>query len=53
MTVEQDPAAVAAGHYPRLERAVALAMDALAKAPPTAPKRRPFPVYGASGASPP
>jgi tricorn protease len=46
VTVEQDPAAVAAGHDPQLEQAVALALDALAKAPPTTPKRPAFPVYG-------
>ncbi len=43
--VDQDPAAVAAGHDPQLEKAVALAMDALAKAPSSTPRRPPFPVY--------
>ena len=46
--VEQDPAAVAAGHDPQLEKAVALAMEALAKTPSTAPRRPPFPIYGPS-----
>ncbi len=45
--VEQDPKAVAAGHDPQLEAAVALAMDQLAKTPPPQPERPPFPVYGA------
>jgi tricorn protease len=48
--VEMDPKAVAAGHDPQLEAAVALAMDALAKAPPPAtPTHPPFPVYGGGG----
>jgi tricorn protease len=50
-SVEQDPKAVAAGHDPQLEAAVALAMDALAKAPPPQPQRPPFPVYGAPAGS--
>ena len=45
-TVEQDPKAVAAGHDPQLERAVALAMAELGKAPSSEPKRPAFPVYG-------
>jgi tricorn protease len=49
--VEQDPKAVAAGHDPQLEAAVALAMDALAKNPPPRPERPPFPVYGGPAAS--
>ena len=43
--VEQDPKAVAAGHDPQLEAAVALAMDALKKTPPPAPRRPAFPNY--------
>ena len=43
--VEQDPKAVAAGHDPQLEQAVALAMAELAKSPPGAPQRPAFPVY--------
>ncbi|HEX4736996.1 MAG TPA: PDZ domain-containing protein [Allosphingosinicella sp.] len=49
--VEQDPKLAAAGHDPQLEAAVALAMQALAKAPPPEPQRPPFPVYGAPAAS--
>lgn len=48
--VEQDPALVAQGHDPQLEAAVALALQALASAPPAAPRRPPFPVYGAPAA---
>lgn len=47
--VDQDPAAVMAGGDPQLEKAVALAMDALAKNPPPQPKRPPFPLYGPDG----
>lgn len=47
--VDQDPAAVQAGGDPQLEAAVALALDALNKAPPPAPKRPPFPLYGPDG----
>lgn len=43
--VEQDPKAVAAGHDPQLEAAVAIAMKALAAAPPPQPQRPAFPVY--------
>jgi tricorn protease len=47
VTVEQDPKAVAEGHDPQLEAAVAVALQALAKSPPPAPPSRPpFPVYG-------
>ena len=47
IAVEQDPKAVAEGHDPQLEAAVAVAMEALAKSPPPAPPSRPpFPVYG-------
>ncbi|HEX3887717.1 MAG TPA: PDZ domain-containing protein [Phenylobacterium sp.] len=41
--VDQDPKAVAAGHDPQLETAVALAMQKLG--PVTAPPRPPFPIY--------
>jgi tricorn protease len=47
--VEMDPKAVAAGHDPQLEAAVALAIDQLAKSPPAAPRRPAFPDYGAPG----
>ena len=47
--VDQDPAAMMAGGDPQLEKAVALAMDALAKNPPLTPKRPPFPLYGPDG----
>lgn len=51
--VEQDPKAVAAGHDPQLEAAVALAMKALEKSPPPQPQRPSFPVYTAgSGGEP-
>jgi tricorn protease len=43
--VNQDPKAVAAGHDPQLERAVAEAMAALKANPPPQPHRPPFPVY--------
>ena len=43
--VEQDPKAVAAGHDPQLEAAVAIAMKALASAPPPQPQRPAFPSY--------
>ena len=43
--VEQDPKAVAAGHDPQLEAAVALAMERLGKEPLPAPVRPKFPVY--------
>ena len=41
--MEQDPKAVAAGHDPQLETAVALALQKLG--PQTPPPRPPFPVY--------
>lgn len=47
--VDQEPAAVMAGGDPQLEKAVALAMEALAKNPPPSPKRPPFPLYGPDG----
>ena len=43
--VEQDPKAVAEGHDPQLEEAVALAMDDLAKHPVPSPVRPPYPNY--------
>ncbi|MFI5459249.1 MAG: PDZ domain-containing protein [Isosphaerales bacterium] len=43
--VEQDPAAVAAGKDPQLDRAIDVALEELAKnPPPQAPTRPPFPV---------
>ena len=43
--VEQDPAAVAAGKDPQLDRAIEVVLEALAKTPPPkAPQRPPFPV---------
>ena len=42
--VEQDPAQVAAGHDPQLEKAIEVAMSQLAKSPPSAPKRPAYPV---------
>ena len=43
--VEQDPRAVSEGHDPQLEKAVALAMDALKANPPAQPQRPPYPNY--------
>ena len=43
--VEQDPKAVAEGHDPQLEKAVALALDELAKHPVPTPNRPPYPDY--------
>jgi tricorn protease len=43
--VEQDPALTRQGHDPQLEKAVALALEALAKNPPKKPVRPPFPDY--------
>jgi tricorn protease len=43
--VEQDPKAVSEGHDPQLEKAVALALDALAKQPATQPERPGYPNY--------
>jgi tricorn protease len=51
--VEQDPKAVRDGHDPQLEKAVALAMDALAKNPPPVPKRPEFPNYQRTQKAPP
>jgi len=43
--VEQDPAAVAAGKVPQLDRAIDVVIEALAKnPPPKAPQRPTFPV---------
>ncbi len=43
--VEQDPAAVAAGRDPQLDRAIDVVLEALAKNPlPKAPERPSFPV---------
>ena len=44
--VEQDPALVRQGHDPQLERAVAIAMDELAKNPPKKLVRPAYPNYG-------
>ncbi len=46
VVVEQDPALVRAGHDPQLEKAVALAVEALEKSPPPKLVRPPFPDYG-------
>ena len=43
--VEQDPKAVAAGHDPQLEAAVALALDKLKTSPPAQPRRPAYPNY--------
>jgi tricorn protease len=43
--VEMDPAAVKAGRDPQLERAVAVALDLLAKNPPPAHKKPAYPDY--------
>jgi tricorn protease len=49
--IEQDPAAVAAGKDPQLDRAIELALEALAKSPPpSAPRRPEFPVRVRAGA---
>lgn len=45
VAVEQDPKAVAAGHDPQLEAAVALALKALETNPPPKPQRPAYPVY--------
>ena len=44
--VEQDPALMRQGHDPQLERAVQLALDALAKNPPPKLAKPPYPDYG-------
>ena len=43
--VEQDPKAVSEGHDPQLEKAVALALEELAKNPVPTPKRPAYPDY--------
>jgi tricorn protease len=43
--IEQDPKAVSEGHDPQLEKAVALALDELARHPATQPERPPYPNY--------
>ena len=43
--VEQEPAAVRAGHDPQLEKAVEVALAALAKNPPPVHRKPPFPNY--------
>lgn len=40
--VEQDPAAVCAGHDPQLEKAIEVIMELLTKNPPPAIKRPPY-----------
>ncbi|WP_374468973.1 PDZ domain-containing protein [Phenylobacterium sp.] len=50
--VEQDPKAVAQGHDPQLEAAVALAMEALKKEPAPTPRRPAYPVYPLKPAAP-
>jgi tricorn protease len=44
--VEQTPADVIAGRDPQLEKAIEVALQALAKAPPVDPKRPAYPVKG-------
>jgi len=44
--VEQDPAAVAAGGDPQLERAIKIALEELAKSPAKKPVRPPYPIRG-------
>lgn len=43
--VEHDPRAVRAGRDPKLEKAVALVLEALEKRPPPRPNRPAYPVY--------
>ena len=45
VVVEMDPKLVAQGHDPQLERAVAVAMEKLAKNPPAEPKKPKYPDY--------
>ncbi len=45
VTVEQDPKAVAEGHDPQLERAVAVALEQLKQNPPPEPHRPAYPNY--------
>lgn len=44
--VEEDPALVRQGKEPQLEKAVQLALEALAKNPPVMPKKPAYPDYG-------
>jgi tricorn protease len=50
--VEMDPKLVKEGHDPQLEKAVALALDLLAKNPPPQPKRPEYPNYQRTSAPP-
>ncbi len=50
--VEMDPKLVKEGHDPQLEKAVALALDLLAKNPPPQPKRPEYPNYQRTAAPP-
>jgi len=45
MEVENDPASVAAGHDPQLEKAVQVTLDALKKNPVVLPDHPPYPNY--------
>ena len=45
VAVEQDPKAVAAGHDPQLEKAVAIALQQLAEHPNPQPQRPAYPNY--------
>ena len=47
--VDLDPAAWRAGHDSQLEKAVSIALDSLAKHPPTVVKRPPYPNYHTVG----
>ena len=49
--VEQDPKLVSEGHDPQLEKAVALAMEELAKHPPTKVDKPTYPNYHQEGAT--
>jgi tricorn protease len=49
VAVELDPAAWRAGHDTQLERAVTIALDSLAKAPPTVVARPGYPNYHRTG----
>jgi tricorn protease len=50
--VDFDPKAAREGRDPQLEKAVELALEALAKNPPTRMKRPPYPDYHKKGAAP-
>jgi tricorn protease len=43
--VENDPASVAAGHDPQLEKAVQVTLDALKKSPVVLPEHPTYPNY--------